>query len=165
MKYVLVLLLSLLIVAGCNKSEEVSLPEATHSGANTFSCMVDGKPYINSRKATRAYPGGIDCALSLSNSVLYLSSGHFFSIKVPCNAPTGLFEMAGQYPYRGYYWNYDNGTAITGANEFRTDSVHKGSLTLTHYDGKTVAGTFCFDCANDAGQVIHITEGRFDITL
>jgi hypothetical protein len=46
---------------------------------------------------------------------------------------------------------------------YETDSVYKGFVNLTHYDGKIAAGTFQFDCRKGSGKVVHITDGRFDI--
>jgi len=76
----------------------------------------------------------------------------------------GIYEMAGEYPYRAYYFNKDNGTAVTGASEFKTDSLHKGAVAVTFYDTNILAGTFWFDAVNENGQVIHVTDGRFDIS-
>jgi hypothetical protein len=44
--------------------------------------------------------------------------------------------------------------------------VNKYNWLLGHKIGAgMVAGTFSFDCANGQGEIVHITDGRFDISL
>jgi hypothetical protein len=71
--------------------------------------------------------------------------------------------MAGHYPYWGYYFYYPDGTVPTGSTEYHTDSTHTGTVTVTHYTKTFTSGTFAFDAINGDGDVVHITDGRFDI--
>lgn len=57
----------------------------------------------------------------------------------------------------------DGSTAINGSNEYKTSNVNTGVINVTHYDGNIISGTFSFDAANDSGEIVHVTEGRFDI--
>ena len=48
---------------------------------------------------------------------------------------------------------------------YKTDSTHTGTLTLIRADDEypyVLSGTFKFDAVNEAGEVVQITDGRFD---
>ena len=46
--------------------------------------------------------------------------------------------------------------------EYITDSLRLGHMAFK-YDGSVVSGTFNFDAMNNDGEIVHVTEGRFDI--
>ena len=51
------------------------------------------------------------------------------------------------------------------ASSYETDSTHTGTLTLIRADDEypyVLSGTFEFDAVNEAGEVVQITDGRFD---
>lgn len=174
MKYLFLLLLPALLIAGCKKSDTTptnpidQLPPATHTGANTFGCLINGEPFSVSGKSYIGHPSGV----TLQPSLIYYwyINGQFanrhismqFDFKENPNVP-GTFAIAGHYPYRGYYFYYPDGTVPTGSTEYHTDSTHTGTVTITHYTKTFAAGTFQFDAMNGDGDVVHITEGRFDI--
>jgi len=163
--------------AGCKKGDKTpsnpidQLPPATQTGANTLGCLIDGKLSSVNGKSYFGHETGVDF-LAVLNSAWYLKGKVGYQgiyINFDYNANPGVpktFEVSNNYPAGAEHFNpTDGNTAITGGNDFKTDSVHKGALNLLYYDGKIASGTFSFDSANDAGTVIHITDGRFDVSL
>ena len=164
MKTRLLLLFVLLAGAGCQKdAPDAGLPPATREGKNTFGCLVDGQPFgpkpplgINSRRrepleastyrthllVSARGDGGVDIALH--------------NALQPGTYPIGEMRTArfGRYAF--------------GSDEYSTNVVHTGTVTLTRIDtvAKVVAGTFQFTAINHhTGQTVTLTGGRFDVRL
>lgn len=157
------IVLILISIISCKKD---SLPKATHKGANTFGCKVDGvifKPY---------FTGGLFNnvnVLSVGNSRKYnifvihaqnQETDQSISIEFTFIRQSGTYQLR-QYPYRGIY---DAGKRDPGW--YTTDSLNTGELILTHCD--TVkgiySGKFFFTAKEaNAGRIVKITEGRFDL--
>ena len=177
MRKLFAVLILVLLFAGCKKEDKTpinpidQLPPATQTGANTLGCLIDGKPFTAYGKPSFLNEQGvsfqpfINTAWYISGKVghqhLIMNINYDSSISLPA-----IFKMSDNYPAGAEFLNpLDENTAITGSNDFKTDSVHKGTLTVQYYDGTMIAGIFSFDCANDAGELIHITDGRFDISF
>ncbi|MDT0650603.1 DUF6252 family protein [Autumnicola edwardsiae] len=56
---------------------------------------------------------------------------------------------------------------LYGASDFASSSDFIGEIIFTKFDENTniVAGTFWFDAVNEAGEMVEIREGRFDMEL
>lgn len=174
MKSLLLLLLPALLIAGCKKSDTTpanpidQLPPATHTGANTFGCLINGEPFSVIGKSYRGAPSGVT-AIPYTNTAWYIDGQlehRSVTLSFDFNSnPTvpGTFTMAGHCPYWGFYFNYPNGTGPNGSTDYHTDSTHIGTVTITHYTKTFAAGTFQFDAMNGDGDIVHITDGRFDI--
>ena len=57
------------------------------------------------------------------------------------------------------------GTGSPFQGIYRIDSTHHGTLTILRVDDErpfVVSGTFEFEAVNEAGEVIQVTDGRFD---
>ena len=127
------------------------LPSATHTGANTFGCLIDGEAFYVSGKSYLGNETGISFHPSLNRA--WWINGKQGDLDISMNfdynnSPftPGTYEMADNYPAGAEYLNPTSGsTAITGGNDFKTDSVNKETLTLQFYNGKTAAGIFSFD--------------------
>jgi len=174
---ILFIAISVFLFAACKKGDNTpsnpidQLPPATQTGANTLGCLVNGKPFTAYGKPSFLQEQGIYfIPFSKKAWLIDGTSGHQdlsmkFDFNKNPNVP-GTFEMSDNYPAGAEFLNpLDGNTAITGSNDFKTDSIHKGTLTVQYYDSTIIAGIFSFDCANDSGVVIHITKGRFDISI
>ncbi|MCU7693044.1 hypothetical protein ACFSPU_02210 [Haoranjiania flava] len=72
MKTILLCSLALLLSAGsCKKSAENQLPPATQTGANTFGCLINGKPLIANRKPPKGMSGLSNGTTSYSINLSY----------------------------------------------------------------------------------------------
>jgi hypothetical protein len=169
-KFGSVLVFMLLVLCSCNKNNEPQLTDATHIGANTLSCLVNGRVFVASGKTYSGHEQGVNfipftniawwVAGSTSTEKVSLDFDYNKNPGVP-----GTFELAHNYPSGGTYVDNSDGSATLNGGYYETDSVNKGFITLAYYDGNIAAGTFEFDCKNPSGKIVHITEGRFDISI
>ncbi|MEO6833949.1 MAG: hypothetical protein ABI378_14835, partial [Chitinophagaceae bacterium] len=152
MRKLFAVLLLVLLFAGCKKADRTpinpidQLPAATHTGANTLGCLIDGKPFAAYGKPSFlneqgvSFQPAINTAWYIAGKVAYqhliMNINYDSSISLPA-----IFEMSDNYPAGAELLNPTGGSSlITGNSDFKTDSVHKGTLTLQYYDGKIAAG-------------------------
>jgi len=71
--------------------------------------------------------------------------------------------MHGRHHTFGCYCNGMRGESTE--HLFHTSQNYTGELKITHHDLENliVSGTFWFDAVNENANVVHVTEGRFDI--
>jgi len=159
------------------------IPPATQTGANTFGCLVDGKPWT----ANTSDGLGLD-KISVGHRIV--NEDTFFVIRAYRNhriegisSEMALFIQGGSK--RGVFPFKDNDAIgprlstptgslglyrLSGSFNlpYETDSLHIGQVTITKYDAanKIAAGTFYFTAQNvDNDSIVHITDGRFDVPL
>lgn len=150
--------LAILLTAGsCEKSAQKQLPPATQTGANTFGCLINGKPFT----ATRASPKGMS---GLSDGTVY----YVLNVSQP-----GLFIDASP-------WERDAPIGIDiNIPEFRGVGVYKedqfsiyifsivpntnSHVNITRFDNGIVSGTFQAEVTGSNEKKISITHGRFDL--
>ncbi|MEO6832839.1 MAG: DUF6252 family protein [Chitinophagaceae bacterium] len=163
-----------LIFPSCKKANTPDplsqLPAATHSGANTLGCLVNGKAFlVNVGLANWNHPLGVSFSPydGYSWEIDGKPDSRHLTIRFNESGtnPTipSTFNLTTDYQSRAEFLNPLDGTAINGNNEFVTNVSNTGEITISYYDGSVIAGTFNFDAANDSGVVVHITDGRFDI--
>lgn len=177
-----------LITLNCKKQNICTdpvcqIPPATQTGANTFGCLVDGKPW----RANASDGFGVE---KLSVGSRFVDGDTFFVIRAyrrykreGINSDIAVFIRGGNK--QGTFLLRDNeaigprlSTPISSVGIYRltgsfnlpyeTDSLHTGQVTITKYDAakKIAAGTFYFTAQNvDNDSIVHITEGRFDVIL
>jgi hypothetical protein len=166
-KYVCFLLL--LGMIQCKK--EYSLPAETQTGAGTFGCKLNGKVWVP--KGSDGYSGqNTDRAYSYSGCYFLLSSTDYESkplstfvigfdsacaqVGVPIKLASGRMGQGGARYFTIGYNTSDN-------TEYGTTDSITGELIFTKFSPPITSGTFWFDAIDTAGQIIHVTEGRFDI--
>nr|WP_294774087.1 hypothetical protein [uncultured Flavobacterium sp.] len=184
-------LITLLLVAflsGCStdsNNPESQLPPITHSGANTFGCLIDGRLFIP-RDGTGTW-GGSDPGLSYLGGY---PDGAYNEIDVRDYKSEKTTRMLihihdlHQIGVANYIIDESNGMSnVDGLNHtylhckiYResTDSYqnylsyeNSGSINITRYDFASgiVSGTF--NCrlknANNPDDIIEVKNGRFDI--
>lgn len=169
----LLLLLFCFAAISCKKD---GLTKETQKGANTFSCLIDGKIY----KPCSARPllGGPSDP-SLDGGIYESGNGMSASVSAAGCDESGAWEKrvyleigkltgAGTYllsdlSNRLQYTTYENNTTRV----FSSLNTKSGRVIITKDDrtNKILSGTFEFEGAdnNEPGKIVKITSGRFDI--
>jgi|GEM_PF-259749 len=164
------LLAFVLALCNCKKVDNLpQLPPVTHTGVNVLACKINGNVFIVSNNQT----GCLFCPKYGVSFIIYntglisidaLNQQPRFeiSINIPASDTiSGNYQIPFTYPYFAGFSNYDGDPISAGS--YNIDSANNGKITILYYDGNILAGTFAFDAVNSSGQVVHITEGRFDI--
>jgi hypothetical protein len=176
---ILIFLLSSFFTA-CSDDEE-ELPSITAHGANTFGCKINGQIWVANGSDDIFFPdalkGGIT-ALDTSKDGLSKEYKYYFWMDAFRKDNTTFALFIGEFPKVGTYM-LDKDTKPTpawlefgknyasygGKGFYMTNSTNTGFITFTKVDWKLghYAGTFGFRCKNElTGEVLEITEGRFD---
>lgn len=172
------LLFFMISIISCRKTQD-SLPAATSVGANTIGFKVNGTAYTASGKAGQLLSAGFV-------TYYYYATNNSLFISAKRTAGDNQFGLWLSIPYKdsvGTYWlnNDFKGTFFQGGNPnpndpsggsiYTTTDTYTGKVNITYFDGKLdpyypgkiLSGTFEMQAVNDNGDVIQITEGRFDI--
>ena len=166
---VLIVLLSIL---SCTKTEEIDkLPPLTTEGKNTFGCLVNGKAWIpetdgglfNEKLSVRYENGGLNLSARIRNDKENLHK----SIIVTAN-----FTNLGKYqipppPFSGeIYFDLNNvpiGTTACTRYKCLPENTEIEIL-YTDISQRIISGKFSYkNLKNDCGDILNITEGRFDV--
>lgn len=169
MKKIFIIVITIVLISSCkDKDQETDiLPEATQSGKNTGGAIVDGKVWVAKIEAPSSTPGG--------NNTSYSNTGNKFNLEITLreyNNETSLIKLyindvqhlspktysISPLPnFEGYY---------TTSNYIKYDIKPStgGFITITNFDffKQVVSGTFSFKAENLNGEIINVTDGRFD---
>ena len=164
MKTYLLLLIGIIFCLTSCKKDKDKKPVAR---LDIFECKVNGQlwlPEVSNawieNKLESSYQSGVFSVSArkkrglpnpISEKIYY--SGYFFT--------TGEYELTGWPHDMSFSKILDNSLHI-----FRTDSLHTGKVTITKVDtvAGIIAGTFYFDAIDTTtNEVVHITEGKFDV--
>jgi len=175
--------LPLLCLGGCSKDDNSPtapvdlLPPATQIGANTVGCLVNGEVFLpkggglsgNKNCFYQFVDEGYHFGLQLTNKTgndtkwidLYtkfatISEGENYQLNIPYQ-PFYTPGRGGGYSHL----NFNEGIESL----YYTTSEVTGEMTITKLDfeNNIVSGTFWFDAVNDAGEIVEVREGRFDM--
>lgn len=178
MKQLLLLAASLVLLSGaCRKNRPKNslgqLPAETQTGANTFGCLIDGRPFIPSGDP---FGGPIKkAAYQFNNGGYYLGisgkrqeSEGVISIAIFSDSTQPLAVHAYDlttHNENGRYSGVVNKTANAILNSYYTNEINRGQLIIKKFDeiNQIISGTFWFDAKNSNGQIVQIREGRFDL--
>ena len=146
-----------------NSSEE-ELPPVSFTGEGIFAMRVNGEVW-----KIGGFMDEIDGGFDSQSGFLRVNSW---------NEPENqgvvfhLDSVSGPGTYPLVFSRYQSGSIGSAARwypgsagSYGTDSTHTGTLTLIRADDEypyVLSGTFEFDAVNEAGEVVHITDGRFD---
>ena len=145
------------------------LPPLTHTGENIFACKVNGQLMVATQNSSAVIGEfGIKFSHAKANGLMYIqgscnSPQYDIELSFRYNDTPGTYPLIVDYPFYVYFWNYSKSAAPSAANQYQPDATHTGAINITYYNGNIVAGTFAFDAVNRNGEVVHVTEGRFDI--
>jgi hypothetical protein len=173
------LYLALALLTQCSRckdqdpSPEQQLPPATQTGANTFGCLINGKPYLpagnngTSNYAVLYDPGFNGGSLDIrtynkagSNDLYLLVGGDSIA-----QVQTYLMKIGSS---TGIYFDDPSRPAsCTTVNTGDKDTYRKGRLMITRLDLQAgiISGTFEATLARPGCDTVRITQGRFDKKL
>jgi hypothetical protein len=174
-----------LSVLACKRAlnPEDQLPPETRTGANTFGCLIDGKPYVPDGSFSfggtiRPVSGGFFTNYCGGNELQVWIRAHRkdqwgFSIYLE-NVGSKVGKYPLQYTTAGaptelcppHHAIFYKNIGPSETAEYATDSEYIGEVTITHADtvNKIVSGTFFFKAHRPAtDETIEITKGRFDV--
>jgi hypothetical protein len=161
------------LLTSCKKED--GLPKSTSKGANTFGCKIGGQLFFPESSGNF---GSLPPLLTYFND----SSKHF-TISVSedrDNSNNGYqryFRLEVKHLVIGSNVLNDLNTGKVSISEYNTigktfitTQAVGGTLNIKRLDtvARIISGTFDFKAAiqptNTPGEIIHVTEGRFDIT-
>lgn len=158
MKTILILYTAFLLAAcACTKNAENQLPPATQTGANTFGCLINGKPFT----ATRPTPIGMS---GLSTGTVYyvidFSDPGLLINVTPWekNSPIGIrinipdFKGVGIYREEEFLFN-----------SYPVNPNTNSHVNVTKYEKGILSGVFQAEITRSNGNKVSITHGRFDL--
>lgn len=166
-KKLILLLFSIQVLCSNFSCSKDKLTKATQTGANTFSCKVDGKVFRSPE--TGGFFGGEPVFvnnLTMSGFTLLGKSPPddngirtIITIQLQYLQATGNYSLS-NYPYGQYRINYSGGFL------YNTNAAHTGTVNITRCDNSSgiYSGTFSFTAIDEnTGKVVKITDGRFDV--
>ena len=147
-----------------NSSEE-ELPPVSFTGEGIFAMRVNGEAWLVDGGFREEIDGSWDPQTGrLAVSAWKKSENQGPSIHLDSVFGPGTYPLVYQRTPTGSI-----GSAakwLSGSTGYyETDSTHIGTLTLIRADDEypyVLSGTFEFDAVNEAGEVVQITDGRFD---
>ncbi|MBX7205917.1 MAG: hypothetical protein K1X81_10885 [Bacteroidia bacterium] len=166
-KFVLLLVAFSSLGLHCKKENEdfsSILPPATQTGKNLAGCVVNGQVWVPSQEWNSLgwLPNG-RFLLKLGKKVAFAPTSDIgISLYDTVKAP-GVYEISPTTTYTSlayFYWG--GGTGVF----YDTNNTHKGALIITRLDEqqRVISGLFYFDAIDlVTGDVVHVTDGRFDM--
>ena len=165
----------------CGKKEGDAAP----SGANTFSCRIDGKEFtpslepiilvpqkaLEARRTSQAGGFVVQAKDSFNELVIYLSATQgpgTYSLGY-AKSPVPFGSNPDSY---GFYKSIpllqpgDDPFKPQPRSTFYTDATNTGTVTLTRFDtvARVAGGTFEYTAREAAtGKLVRITNGKFDV--
>ena len=172
----LALIVSVLLYS-CNKGPE--LTPVTQEGTNTFSCKVNGKVWIPELHpgslfgyTTPAISGGYWHLFRPDTIAIFISArtnskGRIRIFLQDINIGTHLLDNnTVVIDTSGIHQSYATYEYPTAKQRYITTATNTGYVKLTKSGFKTdgiISGTFEFTAINTSGELVRITDGRFDI--
>ncbi len=172
---ILLFLWSFIVLIACKNDDNSpvnpvdALPPATQIGAQTFGCLVDGKPFFPDRFGSgtpSAFYQNINGFFTLGISATRRAADPWITVGLGAQDIESLTtkdyvlgtENSGFFA--GYY-------LLDAGLELRvwTLDSEPGKLTITRFDEQQfiISGTFEFTVLDNDGKEIKITDGRFDL--
>ncbi len=153
--------------AGCKK-----LPRETHRGRNKMACYVNGEKWVAKDKIFNS-SGLSTIGSGVSNgsnpSAILYGSGNSFNISGGSKKENqggiiiNLITFSGVGEYELKMRGNSESNAKYNYFDYYTDSIHTGMINIKYFTDKVLAGTFSFEAINQIGDIIKVTDGRFDI--
>lgn len=164
MKNLLFLLAVSLIFICCNNDDNNQptdpidqLPPATQTGENTFGCLVNGEVMIpnNSMYMSAIYQGG---GVQISGEIN--KNGISQSILITVLEPFTINQTYSLINKSRFIKYSEENTCY-----YDFEHCYEGHVKFTKIDqvNYIISGTFEFSTVNDECEVVHITNGRFDM--
>jgi hypothetical protein len=160
----ILVLCTVFLGSSCKKDK---LTKETQTGANTFSCKVDGKIFKSPENGELFGGKPVFVSNLPTDGFTILGKGPrddygikaFILIKLPYLKATGTYQL-------NNYFNGQYKINYAGGPLYKTNDSHTGAVNITRCDtvNKIYSGTFSFNAIDDnTGKVVNITDGRFDV--
>jgi hypothetical protein len=171
--FTLLTALILLLLGGCKKEALApQLPPYTQEGKNIFACKINGEVFIakgvrdkntmspkgtyNNYRITANGDTLVEIRAIEENPIVANIAINFIYTLSKDNFELSQFMNS----FAIVYLPVDN--YIFAESRFETNANHTGSVHVKYFQNKILAGTFEFTAIDDRGEVIHVTDGRFD---
>lgn len=166
LKIYLLNIILVLALASCKKDKDDGLTKETQIGANTFSCKINGTNFFPAQNLFSPKP--IFATYNDGKYPYFMVSGRNFSKDIKVEIEMKIY---GVLTVGTYQLNDENiatlGYRYIDNDVYTTTKNNTGEITFTRVDhqAKIYSGRFSFSGINPAGNVNHITRGRFDVKL
>ncbi len=177
--FILAFITALTTLTGSNckkENNEPQLPPETQTGANTLGFKINGKVYTASGKSglltnQHVWGGGPNSDTSIIIAASNSNQKYNLYIKIKYTGNVGIHRTIPNTVYYGTFQDNSNGTIPGNSNFYQTNDMYRGTVNIKFANGSInplrgstiVAGTFEMEAVNANGQIIKITDGRFDI--
>jgi hypothetical protein len=157
-----------MLLAGCEKD---FLPAETNTGAGTFGCKLNGKIWLprgsdgySGLNTKRQYDyGGCFFILSSTDHDSHPLTGFVIGFDSTCMTVGVPIKLASSRKGEGSAGYQTIGYSDSDNKSFSTNDSLTGELVFTKYAPPITSGKFWFDAIDRNGEIIHVTEGRFDV--
>ena len=168
---------------GCHKESDCppDLPCATQTGANTFGCYINGKPWVAEIAPYVLDPGAHKIEASYDEAGYGINYGRFLSVSGRrTNDSTDGFIAINLKPITGtgaashvnaltfiisaVITKTEHGQFVSAIG-FELDTLFDYNIEITRLDAERniVSGMFSFTGTSPA-DTVRVTDGRFDVT-
>lgn len=156
---------------------EDQLPPATQTGAGTFGCLVNGKPWTPTSTFIKpgftinfdpGYHGG-NLVVTASREVDNSNKYQYISFGGDQISKPGTYRVDPSITLQSpglYTAAFTDDTKIAPCDRYLfKPTIRAGTFTITRLNGGVVAGTFEFTLTQPGCDTIRVTQGRFDKQL
>ena len=169
----LLLIVGFIIVTSCDKDDDQSpvdkLPPITQNGAQTFGCLINGEAFIPpkiGRNSPRSFYQFVRGAYTFNFSGSTGGGSEMLTIIIGGIDISGLSEgefILTEEESGNFYGEYLLGGGLELSSA--TSTNNPGKLIITNFDAENfiISGLFSFTVDDNNGNIIEITEGRFDL--
>lgn len=174
MKKLLQFSLFIILFISCS-SDNNGLTEIKYNGFGGMSCKINGEIVKPTLGGLSRNP---DCRITSVNDVPYFSVSYsnrknnifklirVVAIDVPYENMTGQTYNLKSEQNSESYAQYG---VVVNNNEifYNTNSIQNGELKILFHDRQKniISGTFWFDAIDNNGNLVNVTDGRFDLFL
>ncbi|MBS1988011.1 hypothetical protein JST56_03385 [Candidatus Dependentiae bacterium] len=168
--------LLLILFLSCKKTDtiEEQLPPATHTGAGTFGCRINGKVFVPKgyNGTGRANPHVIYDYDLQGRPFLSIEANRFKDRQIVGSiyllfsdiSSVGNFEIPSKLSYSVGWIDIIPGCGM-GSLDTTVIANGLGVITNLNVNNRIISGTFNFNAIKLGCDTVYITDGRFDIKL
>ena len=178
MNRLLYLLITILFLTGsCYKMQHpnpvLDLPAETHSGENTFGCLLEGSAYLpksplfSGQQSLQADYNNFTGQPTLTITAHRTGSGSICIFGDSITLDVGTFTLTSRKngSFSAGFFTYSPDLQYY---EYKTSTIDTGVLVIKKFDSfnNIASGTFWFDGFDSSiGLKVRVREGRFDLRL
>ncbi|MEJ7780588.1 MAG: DUF6252 family protein [Daejeonella sp.] len=161
------LVITILVIISCKKDD--GLTKETQSGANTFSCKINGKVFLPKEElfSGRTLYANIKTINGIKILIVGASNATNkldVSLKIENFTGVGTYQLSTS---QSIFADYEIRNPVPNEIKYTTRNSDIGKINITRSDNNIVSGTFEFTCINekDNADRVVFTKGRFDLVV